>query len=209
MQADFFSILNLRPGRYEKEAIDRQYRSVTQEILRTGGPNRQQRLDDALIARYMLASADRQAAMLRRHIADVRRRPPRKAVVIATRRTQEVRPLPAPAAGDVHARFAHLVAEQMEDGLLRFTARQRLLTVASGLGIAAFKANLIVAEVLHERQIRNPKLEIRNKLEAPNPNPEDADSCRAAQRERYGVRLAVVLILSAACGLALTLLLVR
>ena len=62
MEANYFAILRLAPGRYDTEAIDQQYRSVRQEILRSGGPDRQRRLDDAQIAQCVLRSPARQAA---------------------------------------------------------------------------------------------------------------------------------------------------
>jgi hypothetical protein len=207
MEADFFAILNLPPGRYEKQAIDRQYRSVQRQILRCGGPERQRRLDDAFIARCVLGNAGQQAALLRRHLAAVRRQMSRPAM-IAVPRPRPVRPpaRPRPIAdmAEAHAQFAQQVAEQMEDGLLRFTARLRLLDAAAKLGIAAFKANLIIAEVLHEQQTGNAKFEIRHKSQAPDSKPRGQERGSSPRVEHYGLRLLIALALAAAGGIALT-----
>ena len=213
MQGDFFAILQLRPGRYEKEAIDRQYRSVRQEILRAGGPDRQRRLDDALIARFVLANSGQQASLLRRHLAAIRAHPPRRPAVIAARPAarpaRQTQPPTREQTADVFGRFARMVAEHLEDGLLRFTARQRLLQLAKGLGIAPFKANLVIAEVLHEQQIPNPKSQIPNKSQAPSSKPLDEGPLRAPRAEHYGLRLIIALLLAAAGGLTLTFWFVR
>ena len=165
MEANYFAILRLRPGRYSGSSIDCQYRSVRRQVLVSGGgPARQRRLDDAWIARCVLRDPARQARHLRSIQADVarraRRRPatpsPKAAVPPPLRR-----PMPRPnrangrtAGGpteskDACERFADLVPAYVESGLLRFTARRRLMLTAKGLGVGEFKANLIIAEVLH------------------------------------------------------------
>ena len=193
MQGDFFAILRLRPGQYDTGIIDRQYRSVRQEILRAGGPDRQNRLDDALIARCVLANPARQAALRRRHTAAVRRRPPRRPIPVPARALPPAVPESAPAAppaGEAQARFTRMVLQHMESGLLRFTARQRLVQLAAGLGIDAFKANLLIAEALHD--VRAGRLRPPLGPAAPPPAP-----------HRYGLRLAAALLLSAAASLTL------
>jgi hypothetical protein len=97
----------------------------------------------------------------------------------------------------------------MEDGLLRFTARRRLLEAAGELGIAPFKANLIIAEVIHERQIPNPKSQIPNKFQAPNSKTRNEELAGRPHGEHYGLRLLIALVLATAGGLALTVWLVR
>ncbi len=159
---DVFSILRLPPGRYSGSTIDRQYQSVRRQILRAGGPDRQRRLDDALIAHALLRDTRGQTAIRQRAEAELICRPRRPA---AERRTiRKARPVPVPrrpiarpremtdpgAARDIYTRFAGCVTERIEAGLLRFTERQRLMTVAEEMGVGTFKANLIIAEVLHD-----------------------------------------------------------
>ncbi len=85
MQADYFDILHLQPGRYDRREIDRQYDCIRREIHRAGGPDRQRRLDDALIARCVLASSARQAQLVERRNAAVRNQPHRRAAVVPVR----------------------------------------------------------------------------------------------------------------------------
>lgn len=46
--------------------------------------------------------------------------------------------------------FAQMVASQIESGLLNFSDRQRLLSLAETMGIGRFQANLIIAAVQHQ-----------------------------------------------------------
>jgi hypothetical protein len=47
-------------------------------------------------------------------------------------------------------RFAQIVAGELEQGVLRFSARQRLLSTAERMGIGRFQANLVIAAVQHQ-----------------------------------------------------------
>lgn len=191
MEADFFSILRLRPGRYSPSNIDRQYQSVRQEILRAGGASCQRRLDDALIAHALLRDPHRQAGLAKRlervaaqQPAPAKPAPPKPASVmpapgierkpmppqrlrygpaVAPPRIREERKAPQASLPDrdfdkdTHAQFARMVLQHVEAGILRFTARQRLMLLAKGLGIGEFKANLIIAEVLHDLSLGAPR----------------------------------------------------
>lgn len=46
--------------------------------------------------------------------------------------------------------FAKMVAAKVERGVLRFSARQRLLSIAEQMGIHRFEANLVIAAVQHQ-----------------------------------------------------------
>jgi hypothetical protein len=59
------------------------------------------------------------------------------------------RPAPAKSAGEV---FAESVADSLEGGILRYSARCAMLRQAAKLGIDRFEANLIIATV----QYRSP-----------------------------------------------------
>jgi len=157
VEASPFSILNLTPGRYSPERIDAQYQAVCRQIRRDGGPDRRRRLDDALIAHAMLRPPAGQAMLIRRFARSATDRPRRRAMTTprphpaARAQPPATAPaVPAPNHPDAHKRFARMVYDRMEGGLLRMTARQELMTLARGLGIHPFKANLIIAEVLHE-----------------------------------------------------------
>ncbi|MFW6154401.1 MAG: hypothetical protein ACOC95_04205 [Planctomycetota bacterium] len=157
MEASPFSILNLTPGRYTSERIDAQYRTVCRRIRRDGGVDRRRRLDDALVAHAMLRHPAGQAMLIRRFARSAAERPRRRAMTTprphpAKRPPASVPPPPAPPPThpDAHKRFARMVYDRMAGGLLRMTARQELVGMARGLGIHPFKANLIIAEVLHE-----------------------------------------------------------
>ena len=208
---DYFAMLHLPPGQYADVVIDRQYRSVRQEILSAGGPDRQRRLDDALIARSVLRSPARRTVLLKRYQASVKRRARHKPISLVTRRGgaravragQPTSPAanaqyiprsvvapqaPAQAAGsDANARFAGMVLGILEGGLLRFTSRQRLMTAARGMGIGQFKANLIIAEVLHDVQAGRAR-----PSEAPAPSPPPpAVTDRGIS---YGLRIAAAVL---------------
>jgi hypothetical protein len=47
-------------------------------------------------------------------------------------------------------RFAQIVAGELEQGVLRFSARQRLLSAAERNGMGRFQANLVIAAVQHQ-----------------------------------------------------------
>lgn len=47
--------------------------------------------------------------------------------------------------------FAQLVAGELEAGVLRYSARSRLLSVAQSLGMGRFQANLVIAAVQHQK----------------------------------------------------------
>jgi len=202
MQTDYFAILGLRPGHYSIEAIDQQYRSIRQEITRSGGPARQRRLDDALIARGVLRSRPRQSELLERHKADLAARAHRRPTGTVSRRTRGVRPTSTvspisstqPANGSCHALFAQLVQAEIESGLLRFTARQRLLLAANSLGVGQFKANLIIAEILHDGRVGGASTGrgISDTRTAP---------VRQSFRHRYGLRIAMAIAAAAVADL--------
>lgn len=185
MEAGLFSILRLRPGRYSPEAIDRQYRSVRQGILRDGGPDRQRRLDEAMIARALLRRS--RPTPVRRSAApsDAGRMS-----VSVVRRAPAAEPAP-PADPDVYARFARMVPDHLDAGVLRFSARRRLMLLAAGLGIGEFKANLIIAEVLHDLQcgIRPPGRGVMSR-------PPHASAAPAADRPALGRSLALAAALA-------------
>lgn len=50
------------------------------------------------------------------------------------------------------AHLAELVAKQLEDGVLRYSSRTYLLSVAQSLGVGRFQANLIIAAVQHQTE---------------------------------------------------------
>lgn len=68
----------------------------------------------------------------------------------ASRKLRMAPDAPAPADRGEYYRFARMVQDNVSGGILRFSSRQRLLAMATGLGIGPFKANLIIAEVLHD-----------------------------------------------------------
>jgi len=201
---DYFAILNLRPGRYSSAVIDRQCRSVRRDILRRPGPQRQRRLDDVLIAHALLRDPARQAALRRRREAEMLSLPRRP--IAAPRRpappvasAEPIRPAPKAAPGrisndsteDVYTRFTRLVADHVEQGLLRFTARQRLMLIAEGMGIGAFKANLVIAEVLHD--LRDGRYPPGRLVTGPAIRPGGA----RPHRRRYALRIALAVLAAA------------
>jgi len=197
VEASPFSILNLTPGRYSPERVDAQYRAVCRRIRRDGGPDRRRRLDDALIAHAMLRSPAGQAMLIRRFSRDAAERPRRRAMAVP--RPHPAPRAAAPAAGeaarparpDVHSRFARMVYDRMEGGLLRMTARQELMLMARGLGIDPFKANLVIAEVLHE--VRRGRRVVGPGVGAVATVPADPPAGRYGLRVALAVAAAVVL----------------
>ncbi len=222
MEPDYFAILRLEPGRHALEVIDRQYQAVRREIRRQGGPQRQRRLDELWIAYALLRQPGRQAALARRlrppaprparpelgPLARLRSVPagsfvpPGRAVPAASPPSAPPAPKAGPGGDDAHARFARMVCEHVEGGVLRLTARRRLVLLAGGLGIGEFKANLIIAEVLHD---------LGQGL-SPSPRPRGRpllNSAAPAERFRYGLRLAWTLAAALALDLLLMLWLMR
>lgn len=59
--------------------------------------------------------------------------------------TRASRPNRAPSSG-----FAQLVAQQLGSGVLRYSDRLSLLSVADAIGMGRFQANLVIAAVQHE-----------------------------------------------------------
>ena len=213
MEANYFTILRLRPGRYSRNSIDHQYRWVRRKILRCAGGAqvRQRRLDDAWIARCILREPARQA----QHLAAVKADVTRRARCRGAAQTAESAAPPtlgppagkpsrtrsaAPAAKesieskDAHERFRELVPTYVESGLLRFTARRRLMLAAEGLGIGQFKANLIIAEVLHD--IRDGRIHT-----GIHPLRENPSKSAAPAGFAYGLRLAVAAAIAVALDL--------
>ncbi len=154
MEASLYNILHLPPGQYSRNRIDRQYRQVRRLIMREGGPDLQRRLDDALIARAMLRNPARQSVLVKRIRRDAVARLAHKPMQIPTRKrvicSSPTPPLAAAPKADAGGRFARMVVDHVSGGVLRLTSRRRLMTLAQGLGIDAFKANLIIAGVLHD-----------------------------------------------------------
>ena len=187
MEASPFSILNLTPGRYSPARVDAQYQAICRQIRRDGGVNRRRRLDDALIAHAMLRTPAGQAMLIRRFSRSAAERPRRRAMTTPqprpAARAHSPAAAPAPTHPDVHKRFARMVYDHMEGGLLRMTARQELVAMARGLGIHPFKANLTIAEVLHEvrRGYRVVGRDVGAVQTVPADEPEG----------RYGLRVAV------------------
>jgi len=205
VSVDYFTILNLRPGRYSSAVIDRQNRRVRREILRSPGPQRQRRLDDLLIAHALLRDPARQAALRRRGQSEALSQPRRtiavpRRVPIPPASALPMRPKPAhepdvkSTAGAIggYKRFAALVADHIEQGLLRFTARKRVMLFAEGMGIGSFKANLIIAEVLHDiRDGRHPPGRlVTGPLAGPGP--------RRPRRRHYALRFVWAALAAAA-----------
>ena len=204
MTASPFTILHLHPPRYSREYIDRRYRAVRRDILRAGGSDRQRRLDDALIAQAMLRSPAGQVALIkrvRRDVADTRPHAPMPIPPRPRRPISTVHPAADPPEGsgdDAHRRFARMVVEHVEGGILRFTSRSRLVLLAGGLGIVPFKANWIIAEVLHDLQ-RGRRPAGRDVTAA---TMADGDTPR---RRRYGLRLSLALAAALATDILLML----
>lgn len=212
VNAKYFSILGLRPGNYSRATVDRQYRAVRRQILRAGGPDRQRRLDDALIAHILLRDPWRQDQFARRavaHVAAARRRPAMASPTVALPPPASpvlrfvAPPVTAPVAGQADASdtavFARMVLDHVESGLLRFTARERLVQLAHGMGIGEFKANLIIAEVLHEvradlRRAPEPRVHPPPLVLAATRVQQSADPARAG----HGARLLLALLAAAA-----------
>lgn len=103
---------------------------------------------------------------------------------------------PAPASGDAYARFARMVTDHIESGMLRFTARQRLMMLAGGMEIGQFKANLIIAEVLHD--IRFGQSDPGRQVSGPYLKP-----ARSNDSSSFGTPLVVAIILALLADLAL------
>ncbi len=206
---DYFAILNLRPGCYSSALIDQQRRRVRREILRSPGPQRQRRLDDLLIAHALLRDPARQATLRRRGQTEALRQPRR--TIAVPRRAPSVpasvpptRPEPThepefkstAAAIDIYKRFAALVADHVQQGLLRFTARQRVMLLAEGMGIGSFKANLIIAEVLHD--LRDGRYPPGRLVTGPPAGPDPS----RPRRRHYALRFALAALAAAAIDLA-------
>lgn len=206
MEASPFNILHLRPGRYSRKHIDRQYQTVRREILRASGPDRQRRLDDAFIAHAMLRSPSGQISLMKRVRRDVttrrRRHVPMAIQTARPLRVATVAPAmadpPSKADSDPHRRFARMVVDHVESGILRLTSRRRLVLLAQGLGIAPFKANLVIAEVLYDLEHGRRPLG-RDVAGSP------AEAVDVPRRRRYGLRLSVAVAVAIAADLLLLL----
>ena len=194
MEASPFNILHLVPGRYSRKHIDRQYRTVRRTILRAGGPDRQRRLDDALIAHAMLRNPAGQISLIqrvRRGVTHHRRHRPM--TIDSPKRLAAASQVVGPISSNPEAcrRFARMVADHVESGILRFTSRRRLVLLAEGLAIGQFKANLIIAEVLHDLQHgRRPAG--RDVIEARTEQPRQGGECRYGLRIGLAVAAAIV-----------------
>jgi hypothetical protein len=46
--------------------------------------------------------------------------------------------------------FGRMVADRLEGGVLRYSARAQLLAAAADMGVGRFQANLIIAAVQHQ-----------------------------------------------------------
>jgi hypothetical protein len=122
MSRDYFAILGLRPGRYDPAEITRRFRALRQQLLaklHDPGSHAESRrqLDELHVAHTGLRDPHRQAEYLRRRHQD-----------------------------DL-TRLRHLIADSLEDGLLRQSRRAIILEEARHLGLSDFQAQLLIAQV--------------------------------------------------------------
>lgn len=124
MAHDYFAVLGLSPGRYEP-------REIAQRFLRER---------DRLLAQLRApdASADVRRNLDELHLAyALLRDPQRQEEYLRTRVDAEDR------VGALRA----LIRASLEDGLLRYSRRQAILSRARELGFSEFQAQLLIAQV--------------------------------------------------------------
>lgn len=124
MARDYFAVLGLTPGRHDPREVARRFLAERQRLLGelddpTKHTESRRRLDQLHLAFAALRDPRRQEDYLRARSADVDR-------VAALRR---------------------LIADSLEDGLLRYSRRQAILERARELGLSEFQAQLLIAQV--------------------------------------------------------------
>ena len=124
MAQDYFAVLGLSPGRYDPLEIARRFQARRAQLLAA--------LDDP--ARY----SDTRSALDQLHLAYSALRDPHRQDDY--RRSQF-------AEADAGERLRGLIAASLEDGLLRYSRRQAILERARELGLSAFQAQLLIAQV--------------------------------------------------------------
>ncbi|MDX2199170.1 MAG: hypothetical protein SF069_09390 [Phycisphaerae bacterium] len=141
---DYFTILGLAPGVYSQREIDARFaarRESLLQVLRSAGGggagdlaagdlgpiDAGAALDELHRAYQALSDPDRQAAL-------------REELLLRARGGGE--------SGEVRYRaLRRLIADSLEDGLLRYSRRQQILDVARELGLSDFETQLIIAQV--------------------------------------------------------------
>jgi hypothetical protein len=124
MGRDYYAILGLSPGRYDPAEIARRFQAERARLLAflhqpaTYGAARRH-LEELHLAYAALRDPGAQAEYLR-----------------AGR-----------GADDRVAQVRQLIAASLEDGLLRYSRRQEILSVAQHLGFSEFQAQLLIAQV--------------------------------------------------------------
>ena len=124
MGRDYFTILGLTRGRYSLAEVTRRFRTERGRLLgQLHDPARhheiRRRLDELHLAYAALRNPETQAELLR----------------TSADKTDDV----------THLR--QLIATALEDGLLRFSRRQDILTEARRLGFSDFQTQLLIAQV--------------------------------------------------------------
>ena len=124
MAEDYFSILGLAPGRYSPEQITRSFDATRRRIVA--------QLDDP---RRHVPSRQRLEAV---HLAYATLRDPAtQAEYLETRFRND----------DAVTGLRRLIASSLEDGLLRYSRRRRILEEARRLGFSDFQTQLLIAQV--------------------------------------------------------------
>lgn len=124
MSAEYFAHLGLTPGRYEPAEITRRFLEERGRLL--------EQLDDP----HQHTESRRRLEEL--HLAyRVLRDPRRQAECLAA--TGQVE--------DAHQQLRRLIEISLEDGLLRYSRRQAILTEARRLGFSDFQAHVLISQV--------------------------------------------------------------
>ena len=143
MGTDYFSILGLAPGRHDPAEVTRRFQTERTRLL------------TALRNPATAVDARRQLDCL--HMAYAALRDPRGQESILQARRGEDNDL---------TKLKTLIAASLEDGLLRFSRRQEILTQAQRLGLSDFQTQLLIAQV----QFGDDQIELFDSGATPTPH---------------------------------------
>ncbi|MFO0840326.1 MAG: hypothetical protein U1D55_17600 [Phycisphaerae bacterium] len=124
MPRDYFSILGLAPGRYDPAEITRRFFSARERLMR--------QLDD------LARRAETHRLLEDLHIAYAALRDPQ---------LQAAHVAPVESTDDRIGQMRRLIAACLEDGLLRYSRRQEILTEGRRLGFSDFQTQLLIVQV--------------------------------------------------------------
>lgn len=124
MQPDYFAILGLAPGRYDSGAVQRRFFDARRQALALlDDPHRHTAGRQALDAIHLAYAALRDPATQQQYL---------KSLTVQAGPVEQIR---------------RQIRASLEDGLLRFSRRQEILTAARAAGLSDFHAQILIAEV--------------------------------------------------------------